>query len=160
MPWGLPWWSNDEESACQHRRRQSQVWEDSTWHEATKPVHHSYCSPGTMEPVLHSKRSHCNEKPEHNDKDPVQPKKKKSHGLSQRWPQIAGISLWHCSLASYYSKLSWKEGHHPKQMGVSPGKRMSPDDGGWLNRNLLTFHCIGLEGNKNKQNKSTYKITM
>ena len=86
--------------------------------------------------------------------------KKKSHGLSQWWTQIAGISLWHCSLASYYSKLSWKKGHHPKQMGVSPGKRMPPDDGGWLNRNLLTFHCIGLEGNKNKQNKSTYKIMM
>ena len=45
-------------------------------------------------------------------------------------------------------------------MGVSPGKMMPPDDGGWLNRNLLTSHCIGLEGNKNKQNKSTYKIMM
>ena len=85
-------------------------------------------------------------------------KKKRHHGLSQWWAQTAGISLWHCSLASDYSKLSWKEGHHPKKMGVSPGKRMCPDDGGWLNRNLLTFQCIRLEGHKNKQNKGTYKI--
>ena len=78
MPWGLPWWSNDEESACQRRKHQSQVWEDPTWHEATKPACHIYCSPGTTEPVLCNKRSHCNEKPEHNDKDPAQPKKEKS----------------------------------------------------------------------------------
>ena len=35
----------------------------SRCHGATKPVHHSYWRPNTLEPVLQNKRSHHNEKP-------------------------------------------------------------------------------------------------
>ena len=36
----------------------SLVWEDPTFCRAMKPTHNSYWSLGTLEPVLHSKRSH------------------------------------------------------------------------------------------------------
>ena len=64
------------------------VWEDPTCREATKPVHHNYwaCAleptshnywahvlqllkPARLEPVLHNKRSHCSEKPEHHKEE-------------------------------------------------------------------------------------------
>ena len=41
----------------------SLVWEYSTCHGATKHMSPSYWSPPALEPVLHSKRSHCNEGP-------------------------------------------------------------------------------------------------
>ena len=41
----------------------SYMWEDPTWGGAAKPLHHNYWSPCTLEPVLHNKRSHRNEKP-------------------------------------------------------------------------------------------------
>ena len=40
-------------------------WEDSTCHGATKPMHHNYWSPHTLEPVLCNKGSRCLEKPKH-----------------------------------------------------------------------------------------------
>ena len=55
----------------------SLVWEDSTCHRAAKQVHcnywacflkpasHNYWSLYALEPILRSKRSHCNEKPVH-----------------------------------------------------------------------------------------------
>ena len=46
----------------------SLVWEDSTCHRITKPVHHNYWAsvlqplkPAYLGPVLHNKRSHCHE---------------------------------------------------------------------------------------------------
>ena len=44
---------------------QSLVQEGPTCQGMTKPVHHSYWSPQTPEPVLRNKRSHNNEKPPH-----------------------------------------------------------------------------------------------
>ena len=44
------------------------VWEDPTCCGATKPVHHNYWA-CALEPVLHNKRSHRNEKPAHCNKE-------------------------------------------------------------------------------------------
>ena len=64
----------------------SLVLEDSTYRQATEPIHSNCWSPCVLEPMLHSKRSHCNEKPTYSNKDPVQLKlnhlkKKKTHLL-------------------------------------------------------------------------------
>ena len=69
---------------------QSLVQEDPTCRGATKPVYHNYWAhvpqllkPACLEPVLHNKRSHHNEKSVHrservalarSNKDPAQPK--------------------------------------------------------------------------------------
>ena len=52
------------------------VQEDPTCHGATMPVHHNYWArvpqllkPVHLEPVLHDKRSHCNEKPAHHNEE-------------------------------------------------------------------------------------------
>ena len=49
----------------------TQVWflvqEDSTWHGATKPMSQNHWGPLALEPVLHNKRSHLNEKPMHHN---------------------------------------------------------------------------------------------
>ena len=58
---------------------QSLVQEDSTCHEATKPMHHNYWAcvlqgmkPKCLQPVLRNKASHRNEKPEdHNEEQPL-----------------------------------------------------------------------------------------
>ena len=52
----------------------SLVWEDPTWRGAISlwTTDTEACVP--LEPVLHGKRSHHNEKPKHCNKDPVQPK--------------------------------------------------------------------------------------
>ena len=67
------------------------IWDDPTCHGATKPVCHNYwaCAleptshnywarmpqlpkPAHLEPILHNKRSHCNEKPtHHNEEQPL-----------------------------------------------------------------------------------------
>ena len=58
----------------------TRVWalvrEDPTSHGATKPMHHNYWAcmpqllkPARLEPVLRDKRSHCNEKPAHHNKE-------------------------------------------------------------------------------------------
>ena len=59
----------------QETRIQFLVQEDPTYCKATKPVHHNYCtcaleprsgnswSPHALEPMLHNKRSHWDEKP-------------------------------------------------------------------------------------------------
>ena len=63
---------------------QSLVLEDPTRHGATKPMHHNYWSPRALEPVLHNKRSHFNEKPAHRNKSsPHSPQLKKAH--AQQW---------------------------------------------------------------------------
>ena len=49
----------------QGTRVRSLVWEDSTCHRATNPVHHNYGSLSALEPVLSNKRSHGPEKPAH-----------------------------------------------------------------------------------------------
>ena len=47
-----------------------------------------------LEPVLHNKRSHCNEKPVHSNKDPMQPKKKSVKlKKTQTYPSNIGINL-------------------------------------------------------------------
>ena len=76
---GLPWWLSGKESACQCRRcmfnpgsrkiphATEQLSPRATTTEpvlqspgaaATQPTCHAYGSPSTLEPVLHSKRSH------------------------------------------------------------------------------------------------------
>ena len=81
---GLPWWRRAWESACQCRAHG----EDPTCRAATKPVRHNYwaCAlepvshnywacmpqllkPACLEPMLHNKRSHLNEKPAHHNKE-------------------------------------------------------------------------------------------
>ena len=66
----------------------SLVWEDPTCRRAAKPVHHNnwacyleptshnywasmlqLLKPALLEPVLHNKRSHCNEKPTHRNEE-------------------------------------------------------------------------------------------
>ena len=54
----------------QGTRVQSLVWEDPTCLGAAKPMHHNYWT-CALEPVLHNKRSHCNEKPVHCNEDPM-----------------------------------------------------------------------------------------
>ena len=75
----------------------SLVWEDPTCCGATKPMCHNYWAwalepashnywacmpqllkPTRLEPVLRKKRSHCDEKPTHNNEDPTQLKIKKT----------------------------------------------------------------------------------
>ena len=51
----------------QETRVPSLVWEDSTCRGATKPLCHNYWSPWGLEPMLHNRRSHCSEKPEHHN---------------------------------------------------------------------------------------------
>ena len=60
----------------QETRVRSLVWEDPTWCGATKPVRHNYWAcvpqllkPACLEPVLHNKRSHSNEKPAHRNEE-------------------------------------------------------------------------------------------
>ena len=52
------------------------VWEDPTCHGAAKPMRHNYWAhvpqllkPVCLEPVLHNKRSHHNEKPAHRNEE-------------------------------------------------------------------------------------------
>ena len=66
----------------QGTRVRALVWEDPTCCGATKPTSHNYWAcvpqllkPACLEPVLHNKRSHRDEKPVHRDEDPTQPKK-------------------------------------------------------------------------------------
>ena len=81
----------------------SLVQEDPTCHRATKPVHynywacapeagrHNYWSPYALEPVLRSKRSHCNGKPTPCHKE---------------WPLLAATreSLWRAMKTRHKSK--------------------------------------------------------
>ena len=75
---GLLWWLSDKESTCQCRRhalvpglgRSHMPWaarpvHQDSWACALEPRSCSYWSPHTLEPVLHHKRSCCNEKPAH-----------------------------------------------------------------------------------------------
>ena len=55
---------------------QALVQEDPTYHRAIKPLCHNYrahmsqlLKPVRLEPVLRNKRSHCNEKPVHGNKE-------------------------------------------------------------------------------------------
>ena len=60
----------------QGTRARALVQEDPTCHRATKPASHNYWAhmpqllkPVRLEPVLCNKRSHCNEKPTHHNKE-------------------------------------------------------------------------------------------
>ena len=84
------------------------VLEDPTFHGATKPIHHNYqacvlepashnywarmpqlLKPACLEPMLHNKRSHRNEKPAHcNEEKPCSPQLEKAHA-QQRRPKTA-----------------------------------------------------------------------
>ena len=55
---------------------QALFWEDPTCHGATKPVRHNYSAcvpqllkPTCLEPVLHNKTNHLNEKPAHRNEE-------------------------------------------------------------------------------------------
>ena len=65
----LPWWSSGWESACQCSGHEFNLWSRKIPHakeqlsprtKLRKPVH--------LEPVLHNRRSRCNEKPKHHPK--------------------------------------------------------------------------------------------
>ena len=58
----------------------SLVWEDPTCCGATKLACHNYWT-HALESELHSERTHCNEKPTNDNKDPTQPKKLKKNCL-------------------------------------------------------------------------------
>ena len=75
---GLPWWHSGEESICQCRGHMFDPWSRKIPHAVeqlspcattTEPVLWSQQATTTeaacLEPVLRSKRSHCNEKPMH-----------------------------------------------------------------------------------------------
>ena len=53
-----PWWLSGKESSCQCRRHEFDPWSRKIPHNhrAIKPESRNYWSPGTLEPVLHSKR--------------------------------------------------------------------------------------------------------
>ena len=81
--WGFPWWCSGWESACRCRGHGFYPWSRKIPHASeqlspcattTEPTCHNYWSPRTLEPVLCSKKRHCNEKPTHHNKDPMQPK--------------------------------------------------------------------------------------
>ena len=62
--WRLPWQSSVWKSACSVGDRSwILVQEDSTCCRAAKRMSDNYWNPCTLEPMLHNKRSHCNEKP-------------------------------------------------------------------------------------------------
>ena len=104
------------------------VWEDPTFHGATKPVCHNYwaCTlepashnywaltpqllkPACLEPMLCNKRSHRTEKPAYHNEDPMQPKKKDSSSLSSGF--LSGNVTHHmctCHLARFV--LPWGSG--------------------------------------------------
>ena len=90
---GLSWWLSGKESACQCRRHGFDPWSRRIPHcsGAAEPVSHNYwaCAPepgsynywslSPLEPMLHNKRSHSNEKPlNHNQSSPCLPQLDKS----------------------------------------------------------------------------------
>ena len=76
---GLPWWFNGKESACQCRRHRFDPWSGripqalgtaksrhhNFWACTLEPRKRNYWSPRALEPALHNKRRHLNEKPVH-----------------------------------------------------------------------------------------------
>ena len=80
----------------QGTRVRALVQEDPTCRGATKPMRHNYWAhvpqllkPARLEPVLHNKRSHDNEKPVHHNKEwPRSPQLEKAH-VQQRRPNTA-----------------------------------------------------------------------
>ena len=77
----------------QGTRVRALVWEDPTYRGATRPVRHNYWA-YALEPVLRSKRSHCNEKPVN--------RKEKSMHRNEDWPR----SL---QLESAATKTQWSQ---------------------------------------------------
>ena len=91
---GLPWWrSGWVRLPMQGTRVQALVQEDPTCRGATKPVCHNYWAHvpelvkrTRLQPTLHNKRSHCNEKQAHRSKVyPCSPQLEKAH-MQQRRP--------------------------------------------------------------------------
>ena len=107
--WGLPWWLSGKESTCQFRECGFEPWSRKIPHGrgATKPVHHNYraCAlepvshnywahvlqlpkPTRLEPVLHNKRSHRNEKATHHKEEspPLTATRESLRATTQRSP--------------------------------------------------------------------------
>ena len=128
---GLLRWLSGKESACQCRRHglDPRFWKIPHAVKQLKPVNHDYwaCAPEsrsrsygslcTLQPVLHNKRSHCNEKPTHHcwsspcmpqpekrlhsKEDPAQPKQIKLFKKPQR------KNIWrHMKVSIKYTKLT------------------------------------------------------
>ena len=82
---GLPWWHSGWESACQGRGHGFEPWSGKIphdteqlgpWATTTEPAH--------LEPVLHNKRGHDDERPAHHDEEwPRLPQLGKA--LAQKW---------------------------------------------------------------------------
>ena len=81
----------------------SLIWEDPICFRATKPVGHKYWSRSTWEPMLHSKRSHCNEKPMHHNGlqsslhsrlcsqlEKVHTQEQRFHAAKNKWNKMLG----------------------------------------------------------------------
>ena len=101
-PEGLPWWLSGKESTCQRRRRgfhgswkiphTMEQWSPGTT--PTEPTKHSYWSLCILQPELHSKRRHGDEKP----------------------PQLEKKQQWRSSTAksqhNFFKKLPWNTTPH------------------------------------------------
>ena len=79
----LPWWFSGKESVCQCRRHRFEPWSGKIPHAAKQlnpcnypacaiePSSHNYWSRHTLEPVLHNRKGHCNEKPTPQWREPL-----------------------------------------------------------------------------------------
>ena len=101
----------------------SLTWEDPTCRRATKPMHHNYwaCAlepapqllkPMSLQPMLHSKRSHCNEKPAYHDKSISNPRPSAGHNqrkpmCNNKDPVLPKISKQIKIFCKEYIKLNW-----------------------------------------------------
>ena len=152
--WGLSWWLKGKESSCQCRRPRFDLWSGMIPHAAEQlspepqllslcsgarepqlPSLHNYWSPCTLEPALHNKRSHHNEKPPstprgklklekspRSNEDPAPPKinkythRRKQEGCStaQFFVQKLGVTFM------YQSSLLSSLGIQPRNRQDSP----------------------------------------
>ena len=94
---------------------QSLVQEDSTCCRATKPVPHNYWA-CALQPVLCSKRSHCNEEPVHSNygEDPAHRNSRKTRHSTERLVSV----LFSCSVVS--DSLWPHESQHARPPCPSP----------------------------------------
>ena len=99
---GLPWWYSGWESACHGRGSKLKPPCHNYWAGALEFASCSYwdcelrlLKPMCLELVPLNKRSHCNEKPSHGNRDPAQPtKKKKKKSLSPTHSHGGKINEW------------------------------------------------------------------
>jgi len=145
--WGLSWWLKGKESSCQCRRPRFDLWSGMIPHAAEQlspepqllslcsgarepqlPSLHNYWSPCTLEPALHNKRSHHNEKPPstprgklklekspRSNEDPAPPKINKRIDASKKVVQQLSFSFknWGClSCTNHHCSPPW--GYNPE----------------------------------------------